>query len=112
MVHMRSILQCHMKNVYVKPNYLTWEEAAAIPLGGLTAYRALFTRGGLKPDETVLIPGIGSGVALFLLQLAVTAGADVFVTSSSDEKIERAKNWEQLEALIIDLKTRLKIYGS
>jgi zinc-binding alcohol dehydrogenase/oxidoreductase len=79
------------KNVNAKSNYLSWEEAAALPLAGLTAYRALITRGNLQKGETVLIPGIGSGVALFALQLAVAKGANVFVTSSSEEKIEKAK---------------------
>lgn len=79
------------QNVYVKPEYLSWEEAAALPLAGLTAYRALITRGKLQKGETVLIPGIGSGVALFTLQMAVAKGANVFVTSSSEEKIEKAK---------------------
>lgn len=77
-------------HVYPKPEHLTWEEAAALPLAGLTAYRALFTRGGLQPGETVLITGIGGGVALFALQLALAKGAKVFVTSGSDEKIARA----------------------
>ncbi|MCQ6279946.1 zinc-binding dehydrogenase [Bacillus sp. EB600] len=78
------------ENVYVKPDYLSWEEAAALPLAGLTAYRALITRGNLQKGETVLIPGIGGGVALFALQMAVAKGANVFVTSSSEEKIEKA----------------------
>ncbi|WP_243292459.1 zinc-binding dehydrogenase [Bacillus sp. FJAT-47783] len=80
------------ENVFPKPKHLRFEEAAALPLAGVTAYRALFTRGELKEGETVLIPGIGSGVALYLLQMAVAAGANVFVTSSSEEKIEQAKN--------------------
>jgi zinc-binding alcohol dehydrogenase/oxidoreductase len=79
------------ENIYEKPNYLSWKEAAALPLGGLTAYRALMTRGCVQKGETVLIPGIGSGVALFALQMAVAKGATVFVTSSSDGKIEQAK---------------------
>jgi NADPH:quinone reductase-like Zn-dependent oxidoreductase len=79
------------ENVYEKPNYLSWAEAAALPLAGLTAFRALTTRGCLKKGETVLIPGIGSGVALFALQIAVSMGANVFVTSSCDEKIAQAK---------------------
>lgn len=79
------------ENVYHKPKHLTWEEAAALPLAGVTAYRALFTRGQVKAGETVLIPGIGSGVALFVLQMAVAVGAKVYVTSSSEEKIEKAK---------------------
>ncbi|MFS0574994.1 zinc-binding dehydrogenase [Sporosarcina sp. 179-K 3D1 HS] len=79
------------ENVYAKPDYLTWEEAAALPLAGLTAYRALMYRGNLQEGETVLIPGIGGGVALVALQIAVAHGANVFVTSSSDEKLEKAK---------------------
>jgi len=73
-----------------KPLHLTWTEAAALPLAGLTAYRALFTRAQLKPGEKVLISGIGGGVALFALQFAVAHGAQVYVTSGSDEKIARA----------------------
>src|SRR3712207_1806068 len=78
-------------HVFPKPSHLSHEEAAAIPLGALTAYRALFTRGQLQEGETVLVPGIGGGVATFVVQMAKAAGATVFVTSGSDEKIERAK---------------------
>lgn len=74
-----------------KPAHLSWEEAAALPLGGLTAYRAVFTKGQLKAKDTVLISGIGGGVALFAFQFALAAGAKVFVTSGSNEKIEKAK---------------------
>ena len=74
----------------VKPAQLAWKEAAALPLAGLTAYRALFTRAGLKAGERVLITGIGGGVALFVLQFAVAAGAEAWVTSSSPEKIAQA----------------------
>lgn len=77
-------------NVYPKPPALSFEEAAAIPLGGLTAYRAIFTRGGLRAGETILIPGIGGGVATFVLLFAKRAGARAIVTSSSDEKLRRA----------------------
>lgn len=78
-------------HVFPKPSHLSREEAAALPLGALTAYRALFTRGQLQEGETVLVPGIGGGVATFLVQMATAAGATVFVTSGSDEKIEKAK---------------------
>jgi zinc-binding alcohol dehydrogenase/oxidoreductase len=78
-------------HVFPKPSHLSHEEAAAIPLGALTAYRALFTRGQLQEGETVFVPGIGGGVATFLVQMARAAGATVFVSSGSDEKIERAK---------------------
>jgi zinc-binding alcohol dehydrogenase/oxidoreductase len=74
-----------------KPAHLSWEEAAAVPLAGLTAYRALFTKGNIKPEDTVLINGVGGGVATFALQFAVAVGAKVFVTSGSDHKIEKAK---------------------
>ncbi|MDP8972927.1 MAG: zinc-binding dehydrogenase [Actinomycetota bacterium] len=78
-------------HVYPKPSHLSHEEAAALPLAALTAYRALFSRGSLQEGETVLVPGIGGGVATFVVQMAKAAGATVFVTSGSDEKIERAK---------------------
>jgi len=79
-------------NVFRKPARLSWEEAAALPLAGLTAYRALFARGGFVTGETVLVLGAGSGVSTFAVQLAVQAGARVLVTSSSDEKIERSRS--------------------
>lgn len=76
--------------LHEKPKHLNWEEAAALPLAGLTAYRALFTQGGLQKGETVLITGAGGGVSTFLIQYAVAAGAEVWVNSSSREKIDRA----------------------
>ncbi len=79
------------ENVFPKPSHLSHEETAAVPLAALTAYRALFTRGQLQEGETVLITGVGGGVATFLVQMASAAGARVFVTSGSEEKIERAK---------------------
>ncbi|MEQ8833014.1 MAG: zinc-binding dehydrogenase [Miltoncostaeaceae bacterium] len=77
-------------NVLPRPAGWSWEECAALPLAGLTAWRAMFTRAGLLPGETVLVVGIGGGVATMALQLAHAAGARVLVTSSSDEKIARA----------------------
>lgn len=76
--------------VTAKPDHLSWEEAAALPLAGLTAYRALFSRARLGERDRVLISGIGGGVALFAMQFAVACGNEVWVTSSSDEKIARA----------------------
>jgi zinc-binding alcohol dehydrogenase/oxidoreductase len=73
-----------------KPAHLNWQEAAALPLAGVTAYRAVFSQGGLKSGETILITGVGGGVATFALQFAVAVGANVWVTSSSEEKIQRA----------------------
>ncbi len=80
-----------LENVRRKPDHLSWEEAAALPLSGLTAYRALIPRAGLQTGETVLIHGIGGAVALAALQIAVAKGARAIVTSSSDTKLERAK---------------------
>ncbi|WP_136605645.1 quinone oxidoreductase family protein [Paenibacillus dokdonensis] len=81
------------ENVHSKPSHLSWEEAAALPLAGLTAYRALVTKGQVKKGETVLIPGVGGGVATFLVQFAAALDAEVFVTSSKEEKIEKAKSF-------------------
>jgi NADPH:quinone reductase-like Zn-dependent oxidoreductase len=78
-------------NVHEKPEHLSFEEAAALPLAGVTAYRAAFTRGELRSGETILITGIGGGVQTFVLLYAKAAGARAIVTSGSDEKLERAK---------------------
>jgi zinc-binding alcohol dehydrogenase/oxidoreductase len=78
-------------NVHPKPAHLSDDEAAAIPLAGLTAYRALVTRGRVTRDDVVLITGIGGGVQTFALLFAAYIGARTIVTSSSDEKLERAK---------------------
>ncbi len=78
-------------HVFPKPSHLSHEEGAALPLAALTAYRALVTRGGVAEGETVLVPGVGGGVATFLVQIASALGARVFVTSGSDEKIEESK---------------------
>lgn len=79
-----------VENLYSKPDTLSWQQSAAIPLAGVTAYRALITQAGLKKGERVLVSGIGGGVATFVLQFAVALGADVWVTSSSEQKIEKA----------------------
>jgi len=78
------------ENLYPKPAWLSFAEAAAFPLAGLTAYRALFSRGRLAAGETVLVLGAGSGVSTFAVSLAAAAGARVLVTSSSEEKLARA----------------------
>jgi zinc-binding alcohol dehydrogenase/oxidoreductase len=78
------------EQLFAKPEHLNWEQAAALPLTGLTAYRALFIKGKLQSSQTVLITGIGGGVACIALKLAIAAGATVIVTSSSQAKIDRA----------------------
>jgi zinc-binding alcohol dehydrogenase/oxidoreductase len=73
-----------------KPAHLDFLQASALPLGGLTAYRALFRKGELKSGQNVLISGFGGGVAQFAFLFAQAAGANVYVTSGSDDKIDKA----------------------
>lgn len=72
------------------PNHLSDVENAALPLAGLTAYRALFSRAKLTKTDKVFVSGIGGGVALFAMQFAIANGNEVYVSSSSSEKIEKA----------------------
>jgi NADPH:quinone reductase-like Zn-dependent oxidoreductase len=79
-----------VRNVFPKPSHMNFDEAGAFALSYLIAWRMLMTRAQIKPGQTVLIHGIGGGVALCALQLAKLTGAEVIVTSSSDEKLGRA----------------------
>ena len=76
--------------IHAIPEHLSLQEGAALPLAGLTAYRALITKCNPAEGEKVLISGIGGGVALFAMQFALALGCEVYVTSGSDEKIDRA----------------------
>lgn len=78
------------QNAAPKPAHLEFTQAAGLALAHLTAWRMVYTRGGCLPGQTVLIHGIGGGVALAALQLAKLGGAVVIVTSSSDDKLARA----------------------
>jgi NADPH:quinone reductase-like Zn-dependent oxidoreductase len=78
------------EGVMAVPDYLEDAEAATLPCAALTAWSALFGLGGLAPGDAVLIQGTG-GVSIFALQLAVAAGARAIVTSSRDDKLERAR---------------------
>ena len=73
------------------PDHLSFEEAACLPCAGLTAWNALFEAGSVRPGETVLLQGTG-GVSVLALQMAKAAGVRTIVTSSSDEKLERARS--------------------
>lgn len=77
------------KQVVEKPEHLSFEQAAAVPLSALTAYRALFTKARLRPGEKVLITGIGGGAALWALKFAVAFQAKVFITSGSQQKLDQ-----------------------
>ncbi|MCI0336233.1 MAG: zinc-binding dehydrogenase [Acidobacteria bacterium] len=86
-----EMIKIPAENVNPKPAHLTFEEAAALPLAGLTAFRSVVTRAQVKLGETVLVTGIGGGVATFALQIARQSGARVFVTSSSEDKLACAR---------------------
>lgn len=77
-------------HAFPKPAHLSWEEAAAAPLAGLTSWRAVVTQAGVRAGESVLVTGVGGGVAVFALHWAVALGAVVWVSSGDRAKIERA----------------------
>lgn len=74
-----------------KPEHLTDEEAAALPLAGLTAFRAAIKKGGANAGKRVLVTGAGGGVSQLAIAFAVSSGAEVYVTSGSEDKIKRVK---------------------
>jgi NADPH:quinone reductase-like Zn-dependent oxidoreductase len=78
------------RNVVPKPPELSFEQAACLPTAWLTAYRMLFTRGGVVPGMTVLVQGATGGVATALTVLGSAAGARIWVTSRSEEKRAQA----------------------
>jgi zinc-binding alcohol dehydrogenase/oxidoreductase len=80
-------------NVFPLDDAISFETAAAFPLVYETAYRMLVTRAGLREGESVLIWGIGGGVATAAFEIARALGARTVVTSSSDEKLARAREW-------------------
>lgn len=73
-----------LENAVDKPSRLTWSEAAALPMAGLTAWRALVTRGGLEPGQTVVVGAASSGVGTFATQIAVALGARVVALTSPE----------------------------
>lgn len=79
------------KQVFEKPEHLSMLESAAVPLSGLTAYRALFSKARLRAKEKVLITGVGGGAALWAFQFALAYQARVYVTSGSEEKLKKIK---------------------
>lgn len=88
------------RNLLPVPDGFSWAEAAAFPLATLTAWRMLMTRARLQPGETVLIWGIGGGVALAALAIAKLAGARVIVTSRAEAKLARARELGADHALL------------
>ena len=99
------------RNVYPIPDELSFEEAAAFPLVFETAYRMLVTRAGLQDGETVFAWGIGGGVASAALVIAKALGARVIVTSSSEQKLARARELgadETIDHAAEDVRARVK----
>jgi NADPH:quinone reductase-like Zn-dependent oxidoreductase len=86
-------------NVIPKPASLSFEEAACLPTAWLTAYRMLFTQGGLRPGDSVLVQGAGGGVATALIALARAGGLRVYATSRDETKRRRALELGAHEAL-------------
>jgi NADPH:quinone reductase-like Zn-dependent oxidoreductase len=85
-----ELITAHEDSLVRIPDHLTFEEAATLPCAGVTAYRALFVEGMLKKGQFVLLEGTG-GVSMFGLQFAAAAGARPIITSSSDDKLQRAR---------------------
>jgi NADPH:quinone reductase-like Zn-dependent oxidoreductase len=79
-------------NVRPRPPGWSWAEAAALPVAGITAWRAVVTHGQVGPGAVVLVPGAGGGAALVCVQIAAGLGARVLVTTSSEEKLARLRD--------------------
>ena len=86
-----EMVEVPVDNLHLKPPHLSFEEAAAVPLASVTAYRAIVTRARVQPGEVVLVTGIGGGVATAALLIANRLGAHVWVTSGSDSKLSTAR---------------------
>ena len=85
-----ELLHVDERNVFPKPQALSWTEAAAFPLTFLTAWRMLTTRARLRPGEKVLVVGASAGVAVAAIRIARHLGARVFATSRSEDKRKKA----------------------
>ncbi|MBE2997528.1 zinc-binding dehydrogenase [Nocardiopsis sp. HNM0947] len=81
------------RNLVPKPSWLSFEEAACLPVAWTTAYRMLFTRAGVRAGDRVLVQGAGGGVASAAIGLASAAGAVVYTTSRSEAKRKAALDW-------------------
>ena len=101
----------NVDRLHDKPGYLTSEQAAAIPLAGLTAYNALFNKGNVQQGMNVLISGVGGGVAQFAFLFAKAAGAKTFVTSSKERVLEYCKNSGAIDGANYSQKETIKNLG-
>ena len=87
-----EFINCPLDRLHEKPDHMTWEEAAALPLAGLTAYRALFYQGEARSSDSILITGFGGGVAQFAAQFALALGGKTAITSSQKVKSLKAES--------------------
>jgi NADPH:quinone reductase-like Zn-dependent oxidoreductase len=87
-----ELVKVPAESLHARPQHLSWEEAAAVPLASVTAYRAVVRRAEVERGETVVVTGIGGGVATCALLIARHVGASVYVTSGSDAKLEAARH--------------------
>lgn len=88
-----TLVAAHEDTLAPVPAGLTWHQAAAVPEAFITAHDAMFTQATLRPGETVMVHAVGSGVGLAAAQLAHAAGAQVFGTSRTEDKLERARDF-------------------
>jgi NADPH:quinone reductase-like Zn-dependent oxidoreductase len=87
------------RNLIPKPAWLSFDEAACLPVAWTTAYRMLFTQAQIRAGDRVLVQGVGGGVASAAIKLAAAAGAVVYATSRSETKRADALSWGAREAL-------------
>ncbi len=87
------------RNLVPKPGWLSFDEAACLPVAWTTAYRMLFTQAGVRAGDRVLVQGAGGGVASAAITLAAAAGAVVYATSRSEDKRAQALTWGARAAL-------------
>ncbi len=95
--------------LHLKPDYLPLENAAALPLAGLTAYNAVFNKAKVETGMNVLISGVGGGVAQFAFLFAQAVGANVYVTSSKSSVIDTCKNLGAKEGVLYTEKDAIKM---
>ena len=100
-----------LSQVAPKPAHLSWQEAAALPLAGLTAYRAVCVRARLQPHEKVLITGVGAGTGRFAHQVPRAIGAVPFVTSGSVAKLDRARQMGARHGALYNVSSWAKEFG-
>lgn len=96
MPHQGTLAECiaiRDEKIYEVPSHLSDAEGACLPLAGVTAYRGLFVQGEIERGQKVLITGAGGGVASLAIKMALASGAEVYTNSSSDDKINKAREW-------------------